>query len=72
MQEYQAPLVDMKFVLRELVDQELLARLQGFAEMTPDVAEAVLDEAAKFAAQVLSPLNAAATRRARAGRTDRS
>jgi alkylation response protein AidB-like acyl-CoA dehydrogenase len=57
MQEYQAPLVDMKFVLRELVDQELLARLQGFADMTPDVAEAVLDEAAKFAAQVLSPLN---------------
>jgi acyl-CoA dehydrogenase len=57
MQEYQAPLVDMKFVLRELVDLELLAQLPGFAEMTPDVAEAVLDEAAKFAAQVLSPLN---------------
>ena len=57
MQEYQAPLIDMKFVLRELVDQELLARLPDFADMTPDVAEAVLDEAAKFAGQVLSPLN---------------
>jgi 3-(methylthio)propanoyl-CoA dehydrogenase len=57
MPEYQAPIADMKFVLRELVDMELLAQLPGFAEMTPDVAESVLDEAAKFAGAVLSPLN---------------
>jgi alkylation response protein AidB-like acyl-CoA dehydrogenase len=57
MSEYQAPIADMKFVLRELVDMELLAQLPGFAEMTPDVAESVLDEAAKFAGAVLSPLN---------------
>jgi alkylation response protein AidB-like acyl-CoA dehydrogenase len=57
MHEYQAPLADMKFVLRELVDQELLAQLPGFADMTPDLSDAVLDEAAKFAGGVLSPLN---------------
>jgi alkylation response protein AidB-like acyl-CoA dehydrogenase len=57
MHEYQAPLADMKFVLRELVDTELLAQLPGFADMTPDLSEAVLDEAAKFAGGVLSPLN---------------
>src|ERR1700722_1502588 len=57
MHEYQAPLADMKFVLRELVDRELLAQLPGFAEVTWDVADAVLDEAAKFAGGVLSPLN---------------
>ena len=57
MHEYQAPLTDMKFVLRELVDLKLLAQLPGFGEMTPDVADAVLDEAAKFAGAVLSPLN---------------
>jgi 3-(methylthio)propanoyl-CoA dehydrogenase len=57
MPEYQAPIADMKFVLRELVDMDLLAQLPGFAEMTPDVADAVLDEAAKFAGAVLSPLN---------------
>jgi 3-(methylthio)propanoyl-CoA dehydrogenase len=57
MQEYQAPLHDMKFVLRELIDWQLLAALPGFGEMTPDLADAVLDEAAKFAAGVLSPLN---------------
>ncbi|HEX3848308.1 MAG TPA: acyl-CoA dehydrogenase [Steroidobacteraceae bacterium] len=57
MHEYQAPLADMKFVLRELVDLKLLASLPGFGEITPDVAESVLEEGAKFASQVLSPLN---------------
>ena len=57
MHEYQAPLADMKFVLRELVDHELLAQLPDFGEMTLDVADAVLDEAAKFAGGVLSPIN---------------
>ena len=57
MHEYQAPLQDMKFVLRELVDMELLAQLPGFGDMTPDLAESVLEEAAKFAGGVLSPLN---------------
>jgi hypothetical protein len=53
MQEYQAPLADMKFVLRELVDLNLLASLPGYGEVTLDVAESVLDEAAKFAGGVL-------------------
>ncbi len=57
MQEYQAPLADMKFVLRELIDLDLLARLPGFGEVGLDVAGAVLEEAAKFAGGVLSPLN---------------
>jgi 3-(methylthio)propanoyl-CoA dehydrogenase len=57
MAEYQAPLADMKFVLRELVDLHQVTELEGFGDVTPDVAEAVLDEAAKFATSVLSPLN---------------
>jgi 3-(methylthio)propanoyl-CoA dehydrogenase len=57
MNDYQAPLADMKFVLRELVDHEMLAQLPGFGDVTPDVAGAVLEEAAKFAGGVLSPLN---------------
>jgi 3-(methylthio)propanoyl-CoA dehydrogenase len=57
MHEYQAPLADMKFVLRELVDLAQLGQLPGFGDMTVDVAEAVLDEGAKFAGSVLSPLN---------------
>jgi acyl-CoA dehydrogenase len=47
----------MKFVLRELVDMPLLRQLPGFGDLTQDVADAVLEEAGKFAGQVLSPLN---------------
>jgi 3-(methylthio)propanoyl-CoA dehydrogenase len=57
MREYQAPLTEMQFVLRELVDHALIARLPGFEDMTLELGEAVLEEAAKFAGGVLSPLN---------------
>jgi 3-(methylthio)propanoyl-CoA dehydrogenase len=57
MREYEAPLADMQFVLRELVDHALIARLPGFEETTLELGEAVLEEAAKFAGGVLSPLN---------------
>ena len=57
MREYQAPVADMQFVLRELVDQKLFAQLPEFEEVSLDLAEAVLEEAAKFAGGVLSPLN---------------
>jgi alkylation response protein AidB-like acyl-CoA dehydrogenase len=57
MPEYQAPLADMKFVLRELVDVPLLAQLPGFGDFNLETSEAVLEEAGKFAAGVLSPLN---------------
>jgi alkylation response protein AidB-like acyl-CoA dehydrogenase len=57
MREYQAPLTEMQFVLRELVDHALIARLPGFEDVTLELGEAVLEEAAKFAGGVLSPLN---------------
>ena len=57
MHEYQAPLDDMRFVLRELVDQKLIRELPGTEEATSEVGDAILEEAAKFAASVLSPLN---------------
>jgi alkylation response protein AidB-like acyl-CoA dehydrogenase len=57
MHDYQAPLDDMRFVLRELADQTLIAELPGSEDAVSDVAEAILEEAAKFAGGVLSPLN---------------
>jgi alkylation response protein AidB-like acyl-CoA dehydrogenase len=47
----------MQFVLRELVDHELLSRLPGFEDASLELCEAVLEEATKFAGAVLSPLN---------------
>src|SRR6185369_16512360 len=57
MSEYAAPLRDMQFVLRELAGIEAVAQLPGCEEVTPDVVDAILEEAGKFAAGVLSPLN---------------
>jgi 3-(methylthio)propanoyl-CoA dehydrogenase len=57
MTEYRAPIQDMKFVINELAGLNDVIALPGYEEMTPDLAEAVLDEAAKFASEVLAPLN---------------
>ncbi len=62
MSEYRAPIRDMQFVLKELAGLDDVALLPGCEEATVDVVDAVLEEAAKFAEGVLSPLNAAGDR----------
>jgi alkylation response protein AidB-like acyl-CoA dehydrogenase len=57
MSTYHAPLKDMLFVLRELAGVDALAALPGLEEATPEVVDAVLTEAARFAREVLDPLN---------------
>jgi 3-(methylthio)propanoyl-CoA dehydrogenase len=57
MTEYHAPIRDMKFVINELADLHAVFELPGYEELTPDLAEAVLEEAGKFAGEVLAPLN---------------
>jgi alkylation response protein AidB-like acyl-CoA dehydrogenase len=55
---YVAPVKDMMFVLKELAGLDQVAQLPGFEEAAPDVVEAILDEASKFAGGVLAPINA--------------
>lgn len=59
MTAYFAPTRDMQFVINELADLNAVAALPAFAEQDvgPDLTEAVLEEAAKLAAEVLAPLN---------------
>src|SRR5689334_3649717 len=57
MTTYKAPLRDFRFVLEELFDAGALAQLPGYGEATPDTIEAILEEAGKFAEEVLFPLN---------------
>src|SRR5580693_3598568 len=57
MPTYRAPVDDVMFLLRDVFHVERYNNLPGFAEATPDVAEAVLSEAAKFCEDVLTPLN---------------
>ena len=54
---YQAPLKDMLFVMNELADLAAVNALPGNEDATPDTAEAVLEENAKFVANVVAPLN---------------
>jgi acyl-CoA dehydrogenase len=57
MSDYIAPIKDMRFVMDELAGLAEIARLPGYEEATPDVADAILEEAAKFTGEVLAPLN---------------
>ena len=57
MSDYVAPLRDMRFVLTELAGLSEIAALPGYEEATPDLVEAVLEEASKFANGVLAPIN---------------
>ena len=59
MTAYFAPIRDMQFVINELADLSKIATLPAFAEQEvgPELLEAVLEEAAKLATEVLAPLN---------------
>jgi len=62
MSTYHAPLRDMEFVMNELAGLAQIAALPGYEEATPDTVAAVLEEANRFAADVLDPLNASGDR----------
>jgi len=58
MPHYRAPRRDMEFVINEMLDSEqVYASLPGYEEATADLMRAIIDEGAKFAENVLSPLN---------------
>ena len=57
MSTYTAPLAEIRFVLTELAGLSQIAQLPGFEDATRDTVFAILDEASKFATNVLDPLN---------------
>lgn len=57
MPTYSPPVQDMKFLLHEVLDIAQYGELEKFNEAPRDLADAILDEAAKFAQGVLQPLN---------------
>ena len=54
---YNAPLRDMQFVIHDVLDISKYSNLPGFADATPDVVDAILEEGAKLASNVLHPIN---------------
>jgi hypothetical protein len=57
MPTYKAPVDDTLFLLNDVFHLDRYGNLPGFAEASPDLVEAVLREAGKFAEEVLTPLN---------------
>ncbi|MDP6436647.1 MAG: acyl-CoA dehydrogenase [Gammaproteobacteria bacterium] len=58
MSDYRAPVKDMRFVINELAGLARINVLPGFEEATPDLVDAVLEEASQLAAEVIGPTNA--------------
>ncbi|WP_445513906.1 acyl-CoA dehydrogenase C-terminal domain-containing protein [Stenotrophomonas sp. 3(2025)] len=57
MSSYTAPLSDLRFGLHDVLKVEPLFARLGFTDATADVVDAVLEEAGRFSASVLAPLN---------------
>jgi alkylation response protein AidB-like acyl-CoA dehydrogenase len=62
MSTYKAPLAEMRFVMNELAGLAQVVKLPGYEDIDADTVAAILDEAAKFATNVLDPLNFAGDR----------
>src|SRR5579864_3224468 len=54
---YRAPVREMRFVLEELLEARQLSAAPELADYSDELAQSVLEEAARFAEQVLEPLN---------------
>jgi alkylation response protein AidB-like acyl-CoA dehydrogenase len=57
MSTYAAPLRDMLFTMKEVGGLDAICAQPAHAETTSDLAEAILQEAARYAGNVLDPLN---------------
>ena len=62
MTTYIAPVREMLFTMNALAGLDEIAGLPGNEEISPDLVEAILDEAGKFATEVLAPINASGDR----------
>jgi alkylation response protein AidB-like acyl-CoA dehydrogenase len=57
MSDYSFPYKDAEFILSELVDFDGLCAEAGLDEVNSELASAILEEAARMAAEVIAPLN---------------
>jgi alkylation response protein AidB-like acyl-CoA dehydrogenase len=57
MSHYTAPVKDTRFLLYDVLDWNRLSSLPAFAEATPDLIDAVLEEGGRICADVFAPIN---------------
>lgn len=56
---YTAPVKDTLFLLNNVLKLDSYSNLPGFAEATPDMVQAILEQAASFTEEVVQPINQA-------------
>ena len=54
---YNAPTRDARFIVNEVLDLASYNSIPGFEGATPDMIDTIINEAGKFASEVLAPLN---------------
>lgn len=57
MSDFTPPVRDIRFLIHEVIGLDTVADLPAFSETSPDLVDAILEEAAKLASNVLAPLN---------------
>ncbi|NVJ90994.1 MAG: acyl-CoA dehydrogenase family protein, partial [Methylocystaceae bacterium] len=53
---YNAPITEMEFLIKDVFDLETITALPGYEEATPDMVDAILEEAGKLGRDVIAPL----------------
>ena len=54
---YKAPVRDLTFILNEVLEIDRYSNQPGFADVSSDLVGQILEEGAKFAEEVIAPLN---------------
>jgi 3-(methylthio)propanoyl-CoA dehydrogenase len=54
---YQTPLKELRFVLEELLETQQLSKLKRYGDYSHDLAASILEQAGRFAEEVLAPIN---------------
>lgn len=57
MSDYTPPIHDLRFLIHNVIGLQTVSDIPAFAETSPDIVDAILDEAGKLASGVLAPLN---------------
>mgnify|MGYP000648301615 CR=1 FL=1 len=57
MSDFTPPVSDFRFLIHHVIGLDTVADLPAFSETSPDLVDAILEEAGKFASSVLAPIN---------------